>query len=102
MMAGLPRLTNGQGQIPDAEYWFAPQRRSETVAFLSSHSCWLGCLTVAVIYGVHTSILRANATTPATLAFGQFFTMIGLYLAGLAWLLMRLLRHFQRPTNRTI
>jgi hypothetical protein len=36
MMAGLPRLTKGSGQVPDNEYWFAPERRQSTESYLLS------------------------------------------------------------------
>jgi len=58
VMAGLPRYTNGKGQVPNCEYWFAQEQRHTTERFLVGHACWLGCLTVAVVYGMHISILR--------------------------------------------
>ena len=96
IMAGLPRLTNGRGQIPNCEYWFAQERRNATVSFLLRHACWLGSLTVAVVYGIHISILRANAMTPPTLANDRFITMVVVYLCGLVWWTTTFLRHFQR------
>ena len=72
LMAGLPHLTNGAGQIPNRAYWFALERRQMTFAFLTRHSCWLGCLTVAVTYGLHVAILCANAVSPPTLAIRPF------------------------------
>ena len=100
LMAGLPRLTKGKGQIPNCEYWFAPSRRKRTDKFLTDHACWLGCLTVAVIYGMHILLLRANATTPPALATDRFIVMIVFYLSGLVWWMMRLLHHFQSPGAR--
>ena len=96
LMAGLPRLTNGKGQIPNSEHWFAPERRHATESFLIRHAFWLGCMTVAVVYGIHMFILRANATTPPVLATDRFFTMVVVYLLGLVWWLVSFLRHFQR------
>ena len=96
VMAALPRLTGGRGQIPDQEYWFAQERRHETEIFLINHACWLGCMTVAVIYGMHLLILRANAITPPTLAVDRFITMIVIYLCGLVWWLAAFLRHFRK------
>ena len=100
LMAGLPRLTNGRGQIPNCEYWFANDRRNATVSFLLGHACWLGCLTVAVVYGIHISILRANAMTPPTLATDRFITMVVVYLCGLVWWTAAFLRHFQKVTYK--
>jgi uncharacterized membrane protein len=96
VMAVLPRLTGGRGQIPNSDYWFAQDRRYMTESFLIAHACWLGCLTLAVIYGIHILLLRANAATPSTLPMGRFITMIILYLCGIGWWTARLLRHFQR------
>jgi hypothetical protein len=96
LMAGLPRLTNGKGQIPNCEYWFAQERRQQTERFLINHACWLGCLTVAVVYGTHISIARANAISPPALASGRFTTMVVVYLCGLVWWTTAYLRHFRR------
>ena len=96
VMAVLPRYTNGKGQIPNCEYWFAQERRHLTASFLIGHACWLGCLTVAVVYGIHISILRANAMTPPVLATDRLITMLVVYLCGLVWWTATFLRHFQK------
>jgi uncharacterized membrane protein len=99
IMAGLPRLTKGRGQIPNCEYWFADDRQRLTEAFLLQHACWLGTLTVAVIYGMHISIMRANATNPPLLATDRLLTMVLIYLIGLVWWAAAFLRHFKKQTN---
>ena len=99
IMAGLPRLTRGRGQIPNCEYWFADDRQRLTEAFLLQHACWLGILTLAVIYGVHISIIRANATSPPFLATDRLLTMVLIYLIGLFWWAAAFLRHFKKQTN---
>jgi hypothetical protein len=95
LMAGLPRLTQGRGQIPNPEYWFAGERRRATESFLIGHAFWLGCMTVAIIYGLHISILRANASTPPVLATDRLITILAVYLIGLAWWFAAFLRHFR-------
>lgn len=95
LVAGLPRYTNGKGQIPNCEYWFAQERRHPTERFLMSHACWLGCLTIAAIYGIHISILRANAIAPAVLAVDRLIAMLVVYLCGLVWWTAAFLRHFK-------
>ena len=101
LMAGLPRLTNGKGQIPNNEYWFAQERRHATERFLIDHAFWLGCMTVAIVYGIHISILRANAITPPVLATERFITMIAVYLFGLVWWFTAFMRHFKRMDKQT-
>jgi hypothetical protein len=96
IMAGLPRLTKGKGQIPYAAYWFADEHRKATSHFLLQHACWLGSLTAAAIYGLHILITRANTTNPPSLATNDLFTMVFVYLIGLAWWLQALLKRFRR------
>jgi hypothetical protein len=99
-MARLPRLTGGKGQIPDHEYWFADERKDATESFLLAHSCWLGSLTAAIIFGIYLSIQRANAIVPAALATDQLSTMLLIYLCALAWWITKLLSHFDRARRR--
>jgi uncharacterized membrane protein len=96
VMAGLPQLTKGNGQVPNNEYWFAPERRHETESYLLSHASWLGCMTVAILYGMHVLVLRANATSPPLLATDRFVVMLFAYVLGLGWWFTTFLRHFQR------
>jgi hypothetical protein len=51
---------------------------------------------VAIIYGIHLSIMRANAVTPAALAIDQLSTMLLIYICGLAWWITSFLRHFAK------
>ena len=99
VMAGLPRLTGGKGLIPNSEYWFADERKQQTESFLIQHASWLGTMTVAVIYGVHVLIMRANELNPPKLSTDRFLITIVFYLCGLAWWTTAFLRHFQKSTN---
>lgn len=96
VMAGLPRLTKGSGQVPNNEYWFAPEQRRATESYLVSHACWLGCMTAAIVYGIHVVILRANAMSPPLLAIDRLAVMLLIYLGGLGWWFTTFLRHFQQ------
>jgi len=99
LVAGLPRLTKGRGQVPDCEYWFADNRLQQTEAFLLQHACWLGTLTVAVVYGMHVLIVRANAKNPPMITTDRLLTMIFGYLFGLVWWTTAFLRHFRKQTD---
>jgi uncharacterized membrane protein len=100
LMAGLPRLTKGRGQIPNEEYWFTQQRRYETEKFLINHACWLGFMTLAIVCGLHILILRANATSPPVGAVDRLIMMLAIYLSGLVWWFVAFLRHFQATHER--
>ena len=74
IMAGLPRLTKGRGQIPDCEYWFAGDRQQLTHF---DNACQRG--------------------KPPLLATDRLLTMIFVYLFGLVWWMAAFLRHFKKP-----
>lgn len=99
IMAGLPRLTNGKGQIPNNEYWFAEERKQQTETFLLKHSSLLGTMTVAVLYGMHVLIVRANELNPPKLSTDRFLTMTFFYVCGLVWWSVAFVRHFQKSTD---
>jgi uncharacterized membrane protein len=100
LVAGLPRLTRGTGQIPNAEYWFAQERRRTTESFLINHGSWVGIMTVAIVFGMHLLIVRANTLSPPILPIGRFMAMMVIYLFGLVWWLIAFLRHFQRMNEQ--
>jgi uncharacterized membrane protein len=98
-MAGLPLLTGGKGQIPNHEFWFADERKQQTKSYLIAHSSWLGTMTVAVLYGMHVMLMRANELSPPKLSSDRFLTMIFIYSCGLVWWAVTFFRHFQRTAD---
>ena len=52
-------------------------------------------MTVAVIYGMHVLIMRANEFNPPKLSADRFLIMIFFYLCGLGWWTIAFLRHFE-------
>ncbi len=91
----LPRrLVN----IPHRDYWLAPERRSETSAYMVRHSLWLACLTVCFLVGLQLSIVHANLQHPPHLATSVLLATVVPFVAGtLIWGLF-LWRHFRRVT----
>ncbi|HXD44343.1 MAG TPA: hypothetical protein VN655_04340 [Pseudolabrys sp.] len=96
LMGWLPRLIDGKGQVPNSEYWFAQERRPSTESFLIGHASWLGCFSVAVIYGVHVLIAGANLVNPPHLDSDRLITVLVIYLVGLSWWIATFMRRFQR------
>jgi Protein of unknown function (DUF1648) len=45
----LARYAGNQFNIPNREYWLAPERRADTLRFVIYHSWWLGCLMLLFI-----------------------------------------------------
>jgi len=97
MAGGLPRLFPNATNIPNRHYWMAPERREAALDFLTAHACWLGCLMVVFILGIHILLLQTNHSVPVRLPTRAFFGMLGGFaLALLVWILV-LVRRFRRP-----
>ena len=73
--------------LPNRDYWLAPERREETVAFLRQHLARLGSMLVVLLTGMHWLVVKANAHQPPGLP-GRWFAgaVILFVLATLVWL----------------
>jgi serine/threonine-protein kinase len=97
-MAGwLPRLFPNATNIPNRQYWMAPERRSHSLDFLLSHACWLGCLMVLFILGIHALLLETNSGASPRLWTAPFVVMVGAFLFALVVWILVLRSRFRRP-----
>jgi len=98
IVAVLPALIPGRVNLPNKDYWMAPERRAQSLAFLSGHGFWLGCLLLLLMSGVHRLVVAANTAEAAQrLDNGSFAWMMVLFGAGMvAWAATLMLR-FRRP-----
>lgn len=101
---GIPRLIAAVPasliNLPNKDYWFASERREDTLAYIRVWSAWFGCGLLAFLLFVMELAFRANlhspphfnnaAFVPALLAFATFDTM----------LILRLILHFSRTPDR--
>ena len=91
----IPSLAFSKLKAPAREYWNAPQRRPETLAWLKAHSCWLGILLALFLCGVHLLLVQANARTPPRLDEPQFFVLMAIFVVLLVVWLVRLTLRFR-------
>ena len=84
-----PSLIN----MPNREYWLAPERRLATVAELSRALLWFGAVTRAFVIGILELTVRANLDELTGLPTWAFWGLLGGYLAySLGWLIWLILR----------
>lgn len=96
-IAGLPRLMPQYTNLPNREYWLAPERRAQAFDFLTAHALWFGCLIEVFICSVHWYVIEANAQSPPRLANGPFLMSLGLFLGALVVWIIMLMRQFRIP-----
>jgi hypothetical protein len=94
-----PRL---RFNVPNRDYWLAPERRPETVAFLCRQNTWLSVLITGFLCYVHWLVLQANTMNPPRLSSPLF--VVGLALVMIlssAWALALVLRFLKVPPGRS-
>jgi hypothetical protein len=73
--------------LPNRDYWLAPERRTETLAFLRISIIWFGVLLVTFLCYAHWLVVRANESQPVRLAESWFIGGLVVFLvATLIWL----------------
>ena len=87
LLGWLPRVAHRMISLPYRDYWLDPVRRHGTMGALGAFACALGALTIVFVSVVHLLIVAANASTPARLSQGAFWTVLILFgIAVLAWI----------------
>ena len=93
--ASIPNL-EATINLPNKDYWLAPERRAKTIEFLRASVLWLGFMHVAFLCCVHWLIVLANRVQPAQLANGWFIGGSVVFLAALLIWLKVFLGHFRQ------
>jgi hypothetical protein len=82
--------------LPNRDYWLAPERRAQTNAHFFRHALWFACLAILFALGIHLTIVEANSQLPPRLSLPLLLLTAGGFLVGiLIWILL-LLRPFYR------
>jgi hypothetical protein len=82
--------------LPHRDYWLAPARRPETMAYLLRHSLWFSSMALCFVIGINASIIHANSLAQAHLSTLLALGLVGCFLAGTAVWAVSMIRHFKR------
>jgi uncharacterized membrane protein len=82
--------------LPNKDYWLAPERRAETVAFLRSGILWFGTMLVVFLCYAHWLVVLANQAQPPRLANSWFIGGLVVFFAVLFIWLKVFLGHFRQ------
>ncbi|HEY6357832.1 MAG TPA: hypothetical protein VIX35_06285 [Vicinamibacterales bacterium] len=83
--------------LPNRDYWLAPERREQTLADLNTRFNWLGVATVSLVLVVMQWVLTANLSGDPHLPGFAVWIPLGAYLAFSIWWIGRLAAAFRRP-----
>lgn len=82
--------------LPNKDYWLAPERRASTVAYLRTGLLWFGVLLLAFLCYAHWLVVLANGQQPPRLENPWFIGGLVSFLAALLVWLKVFLGHFNR------
>lgn len=94
----LPRAFPGAVNIPDRDYWLAPERRENTLGYLFGWACSFGSLLALFIAAVHAAVLVANSFEPPRLPGMLFVIDLVAFGAGIVVWVAAITFHFRRRT----
>jgi uncharacterized membrane protein len=83
--------------IPHREHWLAPERRSETLAFIFRHTLWFASMAVGFVTAINLLIIHSNNQNPVRLSTPLLLTFLGCFLAGVTVWVISAFRYFKRP-----
>ena len=94
----VPRLLPGSMiNIPNRDYWLAPERARDSLVFLSEQGVWFGCILVLFLAGVDLMLVKANGVSPPAFPSSAFIATMMLFFCAIALWAMRTFRRFRRP-----
>jgi hypothetical protein len=93
------RGANARINLPNRDYWLAPQRRFESVQFVRRQVARLGLMLIIFFCYVHWLVVRANTLTPPVLSSPWFITgLFAFMLSAVIWAVI-FLRRFRADGN---
>jgi hypothetical protein len=100
---GVPRMIAAMPvsllNLPHKEYWMAPERREETLAYIRAWSGWFGCGLLAFLLFVMELAFRANLHTPPQFNNAAFVPALLVFAVFDTVLILRLILHFSRTPS---
>jgi uncharacterized membrane protein len=94
------RIANKPGaklNLPNKEYWLAPERRDETFAYFEIFFAWYGCVFLFVVVFAMGLAMRANFDTPPRLPTGPIVSDIAGFVLFNVVSVFAMLRRFSKP-----
>lgn len=94
------RLPARMFNVPNREYWLAPERFDETVDFVACQMEWMGIATLLLLIVVMQGVFEANQSPEPRLEGAIWWVLGGYFLFTAVWL-VRFLRRLRKPRALT-
>ena len=91
------RIPSKWFNLPNRDYWLAPERREETIEHMSSQLEWLGAASLALYLFVIQMVVETNRTSEPKLDSRSMFLVLGLFFAYTTIWIVRFLLRFRKP-----
>lgn len=82
--------------VPNRDFWFAPERCAQSHDYIFRQSFWFACLMIGLFTGVHLAIIQANGQSSARLSLPVLLGVLGIFMIGILTWAANLFRHFSR------
>jgi hypothetical protein len=82
--------------LPNKQYWLAPERQVATLASLGAFGAWAAYATLGILCLAHWFVFRANLAHPPRLEQSPFIAALALFFAALFIGMLVVLRRFFR------
>lgn len=93
----LRRIPSKWFNLPNRDFWLAPERREETIGRISTRMEWFGAASLALYLYVIQMVVETNLTPSPALDSQKMFLVLGLYLLFAGIWMARFISGFRRP-----
>lgn len=93
----IARKPDAKLNLPNKQFWLAPERRAQTFAYFDSFFAWYGCALLFVVSFAMGLAMRANFETPPRLPTISIVADIAVFLLFNVIAVAALLRRFANP-----
>jgi serine/threonine-protein kinase len=85
--------------LPNKEYWLAPERRAETLAFFERYFAWYSCVLLLILVLAMGFAIQANLSSHLRMPTGPILAIIFAFMAfNLLWV-VQMMRHFSKAES---
>jgi uncharacterized membrane protein len=98
----ISKLSNDKINLPNKEYWLAPDRRDATLEYFGNQMGWFGCALLAFLFCGLYNAVAANFRPDHHFDSDSFYVVLGGFLAFIIFWLVHLLSHFSRVPEQNV